>query len=103
MRSLCLSLSLAFFPIAAYAQADHKVTKADVDRWMTELSNWGRWGKDDQMGALNFITPSTRKEAARLVKDGYSVSLEHDVLTERTPENPAPYTITWNARGPQFA
>jgi len=24
---------------------------------MTESSNWGRWGKDDQFGALNFVTP----------------------------------------------
>lgn len=23
-------------------------TNAQADRWMTELSNWGRWGKDDQ-------------------------------------------------------
>jgi kynurenine formamidase len=103
MRSLSVCLCLTLLPFSALAQADRKVTKADVDRWMTELSNWGRWGKDDQMGALNFITPATRKEAARQVKEGYSVSLEHDVLTERTPENPAPYTITWTARGPQFA
>jgi hypothetical protein len=26
-----------------------EVTKAQVERWMTELSNWGRWGKDDQL------------------------------------------------------
>ena len=23
------------------------LTKEDVDRWMTDLSNWGKWGKDD--------------------------------------------------------
>jgi hypothetical protein len=23
-----------------------QITKAQADRWMTELSNWGRWGKD---------------------------------------------------------
>jgi hypothetical protein len=34
------------------------VTKTDVQRWMKELSNWGRWGKDDQLGALNLITPN---------------------------------------------
>ncbi len=46
------------------------MTKADVDRWMTELSNWGRWGKDDQLGTLNLITPAKRRGAAALVKDG---------------------------------
>ena len=29
------------------------VTKAQFDQWMTELSNWGRWGDDDERGALN--------------------------------------------------
>ena len=31
---------------------------------MTELSNWGRWGKQDQLGAINLITPAKRKQAA---------------------------------------
>jgi hypothetical protein len=25
----------------------------------TELSNWGRWGPDDEIGTLNFVTPAT--------------------------------------------
>ena len=48
------------------AQSTHNLTKAGVDRWMTELSNWGRWGKDDKIGALNLITPTKRKQAAAL-------------------------------------
>ena len=44
-------------------------------RWKKDLSNWGRWGKDDEIGALNLITPAKRKQAAALVKDGVSVSL----------------------------
>ena len=32
------------------------VTQAEFDRWKSELSNWGRWGKDDQRGTLNLIT-----------------------------------------------
>ena len=42
--------------------------KADIDRLMTELSNWGRWGKDDQLGTLNLITPEKRRQACSLVK-----------------------------------
>ena len=57
------------------------VTEAEYERWKTELSNWGRWGKDDQIGALNLITPSKRKQAAGLVKEGVSVSLAADVDT----------------------
>jgi kynurenine formamidase len=35
-----------------------------------KLSNWGRWGRDDERGTLNFITPERLIEAARLVKKG---------------------------------
>ena len=52
---------------------------ADFLRTMNELSNWGRWGADDELGAANFITPATRQAAAALVADGISVSLAHDI------------------------
>ena len=67
------------------------VTKAEYERWKTELSNWGRWGKEDQLGAINLITPAKRKQAAGLVKDGVSVSLAGDVNTERAADNAQPY------------
>ncbi|MGW0808941.1 cyclase family protein [Nonomuraea sp. NPDC002799] len=38
-------------------------------------SNWGRWGEDDVRGTLNFLTPSHRVAAARLVRKGVSFSL----------------------------
>ena len=31
----------------------------------TDLSNWGRWGKADERGAFNFVTPEKTKQAAR--------------------------------------
>ena len=34
------------------------VTRAEYERWQTELSNWGRWGKDDELGTLNLIIPA---------------------------------------------
>jgi kynurenine formamidase len=45
---------------------------------MTELSNWGKWGKDDQAGTINLITPAKRKAAAALVREGFSVSMSLD-------------------------
>ena len=57
-------------------------TEADFLRAMRELSNWGRWGPDDELGAANFITPATRKAAAALVTEGISISLAHDVIQE---------------------
>src|ERR1700688_4959707 len=70
--------------------SDHNLTKTDINRWMTELSNWGRWGKDDQMGTVNLITPAKRKQAASLVREGSTVSLAHDQDTKKFLDNPLP-------------
>ncbi len=69
----------------------HAVTQADVDHLMTELSNWGRWGKQDQIGTVHLITDAKRKEAAALVREGYSVSLAHNAETEKAADNPSPF------------
>ena len=54
----------------------------DFQRAMQELSNWGRWGEDDELGQANFITQEKRIAAARLVREGITVSLAHDVVQE---------------------
>ena len=91
--------------VTAVAQA--KLTRADIDRWMTELSNWGRWGKDDEMGALNLITPQKRRQAAALVREGVTVSLAHNTNTEAAPDNESPFahemTITGENNPGQFS
>jgi len=74
-------------------------TRADYERWKNELSNWGRWGKDDQIGALNLITAAKRRQAAALVKEGISVSLARDVDTEKAADNPQPYERSMLAIG----
>jgi len=71
------------------------LTKADIERWMTELSNWGRWGKDDQAGTINLITPSKRKQAAALVKDGVSVSMSLDADIPGQTETSPRQRYTW--------
>jgi kynurenine formamidase len=65
-----------------------RLTKQDVDEMVESLSNWGRWGKEDQLGTLNLITPAKRKEAAALVQEGVSVSLAHNVLKQRAFDSP---------------
>jgi len=44
-------------------------TQAELDQWLIDRSNWGRWGADDQKGAVNLITPEKRVEAARLIRN----------------------------------
>ena len=79
---------------APHGAASHTlVTKAEYKRWQTELSNWGRWGPDDEMGALNLITPAKRKQAAALVKEGFTVSLSLNANTEKGVDNPVP--VEW--------
>jgi kynurenine formamidase len=61
-------------------------SEAQVLEWMTSLSNWGRWGDNDQKGCLNLITPEKRKQAASLVRDGIPVSCARPITTDMTPE-----------------
>src|SRR5213080_1595772 len=88
--ALC-GLILSVMADQSSSSSHKKLTKADVDNMMKELSNWGRWGKDDQLGAMNLITPAKRKQAAAQVKEGVSVSLARDTNTEAAPDNAQPY------------
>ncbi len=93
LRNLFLSLLLAPFLSVSYLQAQDEVqlTQSDILAMVEELSNWGRWGADDQLGAINLITPQKRQEAAQLVRLGVSVSLSRDVETELAADNPKPF------------
>lgn len=46
--------------------------------WGDELRNWGRWGPDDQLGTLNWLTPERRRAGAREVVRGVAVPLGLD-------------------------
>ena len=46
------------------------LTKRDVLKKCKELSNWGKWGKNDQLGVLNYITQQDIVEASKLIKRG---------------------------------
>jgi kynurenine formamidase len=78
--------------VAESEKYPRNLTKEDVDRWMTELSNWGKWGKEDQAGTINLITPAKRKAAAALVREGVSVSmsLDADLPKEGPTSGPLP-------------
>src|ERR1700758_4198624 len=42
----------------------------DFRRVAHDVCNWGRWGDDDELGTLNFITAEKVAQAASLVKHG---------------------------------
>ncbi|MGL5839279.1 MAG: cyclase family protein [Sphingorhabdus sp.] len=58
----------------------------EFDRMARKVSNWGRWGKDDRRGTLNFITPDVLKGAAASIRQGKVLSLG----------------LPFSADGPQF-
>ena len=39
-------------------------TEDELRGYLETLSNWGRWGHDDTLGTLNFVTPAARAAAA---------------------------------------
>jgi len=69
-------------------------TQAQFDELFKQVSNWGRWGKNDQLGTLNLITPERKREAAKLIREGVSVSLARDLNPEKAIDNPDPFRDT---------
>ena len=63
-------------------------TEADFRKAMKELSNWGRWGEKDELGAANLITLAKRLQAFSLAKDGITVSLAHDIVQQTAVDAP---------------
>ena len=68
----------------------HIPTKEEVHAYLKEDRNWGRWGTDDQIGAVNMVTPDKRAAAARLVRSGRAVSLSREFPKTPAPNNPTP-------------
>jgi kynurenine formamidase len=66
------------------------LSNEDILRLHDTLSNWGRWGPDDQLGALNFITPALRAAASAEVRSGRTVSCGRRLATRPAPDNPDP-------------
>ena len=54
------------------------------------VKNWGRWGAEDQIGALNLITPAVRQAAAASIRQGRSISCSLDLPVAPAADNPHP-------------
>ena len=74
------------------------ISSEEFDEIFQSVSNWGRWGEDDEKGTLNYITPKTVQKAASLVKSGRTVSLAIPINKVAGPDNPHPalHYITHN-------
>jgi kynurenine formamidase len=61
-----------------------------MDEIFESVKNWGRWGADDQAGALNLITDEVRQAAAACVRHGRAVSCSRNIPVDPAPDNPHP-------------
>jgi kynurenine formamidase len=69
------------------------VSAAEFAALFQALKSWGRWGADDELGALNLLTAERVAAAARLVRSGVVVSLSLPVKRTASPDCPSPAEV----------
>ncbi len=62
----------------------------ELEALFEDVKNWGKWGDNDERGALNYITPARVAAAASLIEDGVTVSCSLEFPTRPAPDNPRP-------------
>lgn len=67
-----------------------RVSAEEFDQLFERVSNWGRWGPDDERGTLNYLTPEKVRASTALVNSGRMVSLSLPINTVAGPDNPRP-------------
>ena len=73
-------------------------TEEEVLGWMNSLSNWGRWGPEDELGTLNLITPEKIAQAGTLVKEGISVTCARLIVPEGAADVTSIPPLHWMVR-----
>src|ERR1700759_4263842 len=77
-----------------------RVTENEFGELFSGLCNWGRWGAEDQRGALNHLTPERVAVAAGLVRDGVPVPLSLPLNPQAAVHNPKPADHYMTELGP---
>jgi kynurenine formamidase len=75
----------------------------EFDRMFEDIKNWGKWGPEDQLGSLNWITEQKRKQAAGLVKLGRAVGLAFPLQKELALDSKSALEQTMNLSYPGAA
>src|SRR6186713_1478945 len=98
VASIALGFTSAFARVTAGQGSPLRspVNAEDFDRLFQQVKNWRRWGAEDQLGSVNLITAEKRKQALSLAKTGQTVSLVHNLLTEKADDNTSPFEHTMN-------
>jgi kynurenine formamidase len=67
-----------------------RVTPERCAEIFAATKQWGRWGDEDQRGALNLLTPEVVRRAARLALQGRVVSCGRPLAVRPAADNPRP-------------
>jgi kynurenine formamidase len=67
-----------------------RVTEARAAEIFATTKRWGRWGDDDERGALNLLTPERARRAAALATEGTVVSCGRRLAVSPAADNPRP-------------
>ena len=77
-------------------------SEKEVLGYFDSCNNWGRWGPDDQLGTMNYITAEKRKQAAALVAQGESVTCARPIRKEVAPDIPNPFLRMMTGTGERW-
>src|SRR5215470_2463895 len=103
-RPVTAPIATPIAPNPSTQEPPHRMTFEQVVAMEQSLSNWGRWGRDDERGTLNLVTQEKTKEALRLVKDGTVVSLARFASLEKTIDDfnfgPTKHEMWYGIAGP---
>src|ERR1700694_4031441 len=51
-----------------------RIPEDELRTWFEKFSNWGKWGQENELGALNYITPEKVLSALKIPSRGVRVS-----------------------------
>ena len=98
-QAIAAGAALAATPALAQAPKAPPMSRPEFEALLKQVSNWNRWGPNDQMGAVNLITPAVRRRALALVREGECYSMAHDAEFQQGPDNGTPVISKMTATG----
>ncbi len=70
--------------------ANQRPSQETLLGWFDELSNWGRWGDDDELGTLNHLSAEKTLNATQLVQTGETVTCARPISYDAGEHSPRP-------------
>ena len=97
---LCCAFAIGWF-MNPNRTPELRAQQTEKLKGWTPGKGWGPWGKDDEVGSLNAMTPESTKAALALVKQGkvYDLGASYDAESFKWPGHSPGIIVTY--RGPE--